>query len=136
MTPELAAIIVAAVSLILSIYNSVMATRFDKERVVADYNAVRVIRKLLKHEKMPYRSFSILRHYVGGFSDDELRKLLVRAGAIRAISADDREVWALWRRAIKYTGSKNALPARLGGKVQAYSDDMLFPAKLPKQIAH
>ena len=130
------ALIAAVASLVLSIYNTVITARFDKERVIADYNAVRVIRNLLSHEKLPYRSFSMLRHYVGGYSDDELRKLLVRAGAIRAISGDDREVWALWKRAVKHTGSKSKLPSRLAGRVEAPGDDELFPAKLLARAAH
>jgi hypothetical protein len=31
-----------------------------------------------------WRTFAIIKHHLGGFEDDELRKLLVRAGAIRA----------------------------------------------------
>jgi hypothetical protein len=63
---------------------------FDSDRVLADYNAVKIVRRLLNHKRLPYRSFSMMRHYIGGYSDDELRKLLVRAGAIRAISEDGR----------------------------------------------
>ncbi len=105
---------------------------FDRERVVADYNAVRVIRNLLKHNDLPYRSFAVLRHYIGGYTEDELRKLLVRAGAIRAVSNDNREVWALWERIVKYHNTKTSLPTRLRGNVAAPEDGELFPALLER----
>jgi hypothetical protein len=113
------------VTALLAVYQTSL---FDSEKVVADYNAVKVLRNLLKHEKLPYRSFGMLRHYIGGYSDDELRKLLVRAGAIRSMSNDGREVWALWTRAVAYYGDKTKLPAKLKGDVAAPPDEALFPA--------
>lgn len=107
-----------------------MTGLFDSEKVLADYNAVKVIRNLLKHEKLPYRSFCMLRHYIGGYSDDELRRLLVRAGAIRAMSNDGREVWALWSRVVAYHGKKTALPWKLRDTLAAPPDHELFPAAL------
>ena len=39
------------------------------------------------------RSFEHLRNRIGGFEDDELRKLLVRAGAVRFFRDDIKNEW-------------------------------------------
>lgn len=50
---------------------------------------------LLSLHQLPYRSFRVIRHHVGGFQPNDLRKLLVRAGAVRFIASDGTELWAL-----------------------------------------
>jgi hypothetical protein len=47
----------------------------------------------LRHSKWSQRSFTILRSHVGGSEDDELRRLLVRAGAVRFVNKDDSSEW-------------------------------------------
>ena len=48
---------------------------------------VRVIRTMLQEQgpkgTWTMRSFRLLRHHIGGFTDDELRRMLLRAGAVR-----------------------------------------------------
>lgn len=56
-----------------------------------------LLRKLLKHQAWELRSFDAIKHHVGGFGDDELRQLLVRAGAVRFYK-DDKEMWGLMER--------------------------------------
>ena len=107
----------------------------DSEKVVADYNAVKVLKNLLSLKKYPYRSFALLSHFVGGYADDDLRKLLVRAGAIRGMSADGREAWALWSRVLKYPQFRNNLPWQMVDKLDAPADELLFPAKLESRGA-
>ena len=58
-------------------------------------NAERAVRELLKDKKWTLRSFKVIRHHLGGFDDIELRKLLVRAGAIRFKSKSGMELWGL-----------------------------------------
>jgi len=52
----------------------------------------------LLSEKFTDRSFKILQERIGGFPDDELRKILVRAGAVRIIREDKSEWWRLLER--------------------------------------
>ena len=39
------------------------------------------------------RSFDVLKKHLGGFEEDELRKILVRAGAILVFRDDGTEWW-------------------------------------------
>ena len=104
---------------------------FDRDKVIADFNAVRVVQNLLKSEGGIYRSFSMIRHYIGGYSDNELRKLLVRAGAVRAMSQDGREAWALWDRVVTKHKTKTSLPWKLRDELKTPKDEELFPFALP-----
>lgn len=56
------------------------------------------IRQFLEMSELQYRSFQMIRHYIGGFEPNELRRLLVRAGSVRFIAADGSELWALRER--------------------------------------
>lgn len=69
------------------------------ERKTED-QAEQVAVKLLSHEKFFERSFDAISTAIGGFEDDELRKLLVRAGAIRRRRKDGSEWWILIDREI------------------------------------
>jgi hypothetical protein len=60
-----------------------IAFEYDNDRTRASFMAERVARDLLSYPKANYRTFRIMRHHIGGFGDDELRQILVRAGAIR-----------------------------------------------------
>jgi hypothetical protein len=60
-------------------------------------SAQRVARVLLKNN-WPLRSFKVIRHHLGGFGEDELRKILVRSGAIRFMSKSGFELWGLLER--------------------------------------
>jgi hypothetical protein len=56
------------------------------------------LRRLLKHHKYHRRSFDEIKYHLHGFDEDELRKLLIRSGAVRMRSAqkgDVREWWGL-----------------------------------------
>jgi hypothetical protein len=61
------------------------------------FNAEAVIRKLLLHERWALRSFDQIKHHLGGFDDNELRRLLVQAGALR-FGVGGREMWGLFER--------------------------------------
>ena len=50
------------------------------------YMAEETARHFLSHKSFTDRSFEVLKKHLGGFDDDELRKILVRAGAIRVTS--------------------------------------------------
>ena len=55
----------------------------DRERMRTEFMAEQVARQLLESERWQKRSFEAIKRRLGGFEDDELRKILVRAGAVR-----------------------------------------------------
>ena len=54
-----------------------------------------VIHQLLSHPRWRLRTFKTLKHHLGGFEDDELRKMLLQSGAIRFEDSEGIEVWGL-----------------------------------------
>ncbi len=64
-----------------------------------EFMAEEAVRQLLRHPRWPKRSFGEIKRRLGGFDDDELRRLLVRAGAIRfGEKESDDELWGLRER--------------------------------------
>ncbi len=64
-----------------------------------DFSAELVARELLGSERWKkQRSFKTIKSRLGGFEDDELRKILVRAGALRFKGQGDSELWGLMSR--------------------------------------
>jgi hypothetical protein len=72
---------------------SVQRTQYATETSVE-----KALHTLLSLHHLRYRSFPVIRHHVGGFEPNELRKLLVRAGAVRFVAQDGTELWALMSR--------------------------------------
>ena len=61
-----------------------------------DFMAESTAVHFLSHKSFTDRSFETLKQHLGGFDDNELRKILVRAGAIRVFrEGDEAEEW--WR---------------------------------------
>jgi hypothetical protein len=57
------------------------------------------IKTLLREQGHDLRSFDSLKLHIGGFTDDELRKLLVSCGAVRFLEeGTSRELWGLVER--------------------------------------
>lgn len=69
--------------------------RIALESVRTEHMAARAVRHFLVHKGYTDRSFELLKKRIGGFEEDELRRLLVRAGAVRYFSSDGREWWRL-----------------------------------------
>lgn len=67
-----------------------------------DFMAEETARHFLGHKSYTDRSFETLGKHLGGFGDDELRKILVRAGAIRVYRDDGSEWWRLLSRMDEY----------------------------------
>jgi hypothetical protein len=86
------AIIAAVVSLVVA----AVSTLYNEVRFRRQHRAEAAIKKLLTARKWNKRSFKAIKRNVGGYEDDELRRLLVRAGAIRFYrSNDNEEMWGL-----------------------------------------
>ena len=95
--------------------------------------AERVAKKLLNNKKVPFRSFRILRHHIGGHEDDELRRILVRAGAIRAMSKSGEELWILVDNMIEKTGKEHAFFWRIDSDPSTPKAEDLFPSALSSE---
>lgn len=72
------------------------------------YTAETTAIHFLSHKKFTDRSFEMLKERLGGFEDDELRKILVRAGAVRFYRNEDPndEWWRLLSRMEEYIERK------------------------------
>lgn len=66
-----------------------------KKELKTEFMAEKVVASLLTHEKWKQRSFSAIKKRLGGFQDDELRKILVRSGAVCFQGQDNKELWGL-----------------------------------------
>jgi hypothetical protein len=93
-------------TLVISIISGVLGGyaiyRVQERKLRKDYqlqdSAELVARALLSDSSWRLRSFKAIRHHLGGFDDDELRKILVRCGAIRFMSKSGIELWGLLER--------------------------------------
>lgn len=74
---------------------------------------------------LPYRTFPMIKHFIGGFESNELRRHLVRSGAVRFMAADGTELWALRDRVSEHFKHGNwKHPETPRDKV---AEDQLFP---------
>lgn len=80
--------------------------RVLQEQHKVEFMAETTARHFLSHRSYTDRSFETLRNHLGGFSDDELRRILVRAGAIRVYREDGTEWWRLLSRMEEYIERK------------------------------
>ena len=79
-----------------------------REQNKTEYMAEEAVRHYLNHENYTDRSFEIIQKHLGGFEPEELRKILVRAGAIRIYRDDGSEWWRLLSRLNEYNKKKSA----------------------------
>ncbi|MFI0453692.1 hypothetical protein [Actinomadura sp. 6N118] len=120
MSTELVAVLIStAVSLVVSVLSITVNARLqdrhlreqirlDEKRLQAEIDALagqlregrrqqdqvdRAIRQLLVADGWDKRSFTAIKRRIGGFSDDELRRLLITAGAHRYESRAGEEYW-------------------------------------------
>ena len=66
-----------------------------KTELRTEFMAEQAARALLESEKWSKRSFDAIKKRLGGFSDDDRRKILVRAGAVRFESDGGEELWGM-----------------------------------------
>lgn len=103
------AIVAASFSLIGSLIGALVAFSLQRSRIATDlaiaiesvkteHMAEKTALHYLNHKGYTDRSFSMLSKRLGGFEGDELRKILVRAGAVRYIRDDGTEWWSLLSR--------------------------------------
>ena len=89
-------------SAVVAAFTGVVTFLIQERRLRADlrteFMAEQVAKELLESAKWEKRSFEQIRKRLGGFEDNELRKILVRAGAARFGGDGDDELWGLIRR--------------------------------------
>jgi hypothetical protein len=99
--PVSAAAIAGVVALVTSLVTAAVtfgvAERKLRRDFGLDFAAERVAHELMK-TRWRLRSFDVIKFHLGGFGDDDLRKTLVKAGAIRFESKSGFELWGLLAR--------------------------------------
>lgn len=83
--------------------------KIKREEFKTEFMAENTVRHFLNHKSYTDRSFDTLQKNLGGFVDDELRKILVRAGAIRIFREDGSEWWRLLSRMDEFIEKKENL---------------------------
>lgn len=79
-----------------------------RQELRTEYMAEQAIIRLLSVEHWKQRSFSELSRRIGGFEENQLRRLLVRSGALRFKDDEGPEFWGLLHR----NEDRIAMPAR------------------------
>ncbi len=83
------------VALITSIATYALQERKLKTELRTEFMAEQVAKKLLESPKWTMRSFDEIKKRLAGFDDNELRKILVRSGAVRFEGEGGKELWGL-----------------------------------------
>jgi hypothetical protein len=92
-------IIVAVISgLLVSVTTLLVQWRLFRRQYRMELSVEAAVRRLLQHRKWRLRTLKTIKHHIGGLDDDELRKTLLRAGAVRFEDKDGIEVWGLIER--------------------------------------
>jgi hypothetical protein len=99
MSPEIQTI---ATSIITAAITGYIAFATQKERLRwelrTEFMAEQVAKHLLERQRWGKRTFAAIKSRLGGFTDEELRRILVRAGAVRFEGEDGSEFWGLMSR--------------------------------------
>ncbi|MBX3657231.1 MAG: hypothetical protein KIS62_06300 [Ramlibacter sp.] len=102
----LGALVGGGISWLLNRQQLAHQLRMLREQHKTEFMAEETARHFLSHKSFTDRSFETLQKNLGGFADDELRKILVRAGAIRVYREDGSEWWRLLSRMDEYLERK------------------------------
>ena len=92
LTTILTAVLTAAVTGLITF--SIQERRLRTE-LRTEFMAEQAAKALLETERWKKRSFAEIKKRLAGFGDDYLRKILVRAGAVRFEASDGGELWGL-----------------------------------------
>jgi hypothetical protein len=92
----------AVVSFLVSLVSSLLVFWSQSNRLKREFRtefaAEAAARRLLSSPKWEKRSFDSIKGKIAGFADDELRKILVGAGAVKFTKDDGTEMWGLLSR--------------------------------------
>ena len=93
-------VIVATITAIATYWIQERKLRTDPR---TEFMAEQAVKQLLESPEYKKRSFDAIKRRLVGFRDDELRKILVRAGAVCFEDEEGKELWGL------ISKNKNAL---------------------------
>jgi len=99
--PIIAGVVSLNIGLTIVLVAAILSNRKMRQDFKLEFAAEGVAREMLLDHKLPYRAFHVLKYHLSGFTDDDLRKVLVRAGGIR-LTAGGQEVWGLLSRNREY----------------------------------
>lgn len=108
----LGALIGGLISFLLQRQQFKQQLMLSREENKLEFMAESTAKHFLNHKGYTDRSFETLKKHLGGFEDNELRKILVRAGAIREFREDGSEWWRLLSRMDEYIEAKKAKYAK------------------------
>lgn len=92
----LATIITAAITAVITgLVTFAIQERKLKTELRTEFMAEVAAKALLENQQWQKRRFEEIKKRLGGFGDDELRKILVRAGAVRFDGQESKELWGL-----------------------------------------
>lgn len=100
-TAIIAGVVSLSTALIIALVTIILTNRKVRHDLKLEFAAEGVAHEMLMDRKWRYRGFRVLKYHLSGFTDDELRKILVRAGGIR-LTAGGQEVWGLLSRNREY----------------------------------
>jgi len=103
----LGAVVGGGITFLLNRQSHAMQLKALREQFKTDFMAEDTARHFLDHKAYTDRSFDVLQKHLGGFEEDELRKILVRAGAVRVYRDDGSEWWRLLSRMDEYIEKKS-----------------------------
>lgn len=103
----LGAVVGGGISFLLNRQQFANQLKLGQEQHRTEFMAETTARALLSHKGFTDRSFETLQRHLGGFGDDELRKILVRAGAMRVYRDDGSEWWRLVSRMDEFIERKD-----------------------------
>ena len=95
-----------AISYILQHQRFKQEIKILKQQHKTEFMAEETAKHFLSHKSYTDRSFETLKKNLGGFEEEELRKILVRAGAIRTYREDGSEWWRLLSRMDEFIEKK------------------------------
>lgn len=128
----LTTIITAAfTALVTSLGAYLLARHRMRREFLLQYKAETVARKLLNHPTWRWRTFKVIEHHLGGFEHDELRKILVQAGAVRFETQEGEEIWGLYDRVGSFLEAPR-YPAI--GKAFTVVDEAELPPRLTEAV--
>ncbi|WP_200974850.1 hypothetical protein [Echinicola sp. 20G] len=87
---------IAAIPAILTGLIAYFGNRLDYLRFRSETMAERTVRYYLSHKGYTDRKFTTIKKSIGRYKDDELRRILVRAGAERSYRGEETEENEYW----------------------------------------
>lgn len=97
-TTLVAALIAVEVSAITGLVTSLHTVKRLGRELMLDMQSEAIDTKLLQSPKWRLSMFKTLNYHILGFEEDELRQVLIRAGAVRSADAQGVETWGLLER--------------------------------------